>query len=59
MKNLSELKPTTMEGIKSLAKQIKRAEGIGHTEALNKAAKQAGHENFAAANRMFTGGQTR
>lgn len=60
MNNLSEVKPKTIAGMKSLARKIKRAnEGMNHSQALNVAAKQAGYENFAAANRMLTEGLTR
>lgn len=38
--------PSTLEGIKRTAKRIKKAEGITHTQALEKAAKLAGYQNY-------------
>lgn len=38
--------PSTLEGIKRLAKSIKKEKGIQHSDALNEAAKVAGYENF-------------
>lgn len=38
--------PKTIDGIKRLAKFIKKRDGIKHHEALNKAAEQAGFRNF-------------
>ncbi|MCJ9428566.1 hypothetical protein [Kordiimonas marina] len=46
---LEDIKPTTIEGIKRLAKQLKKAEGLKHTDALNRAARQAGYADFAQA----------
>lgn len=47
------IRPTTIVGIKRLAKSIKAECGIPHHEALNAAAKQAGFENFRhASNRL-------
>lgn len=43
---LEHIKPATLEGIKSLAKKIKKRDLIPHHEALNKAAVQAGYQNF-------------
>lgn len=45
----SDLKPTTMDGLKRLAKRIKRERGIQHAEALEVAARQAGFASFHAA----------
>jgi hypothetical protein len=45
MKNVA-VAPSTIDGIKRLAKQIKRAQNIPHHQALNFAAKQAGYENL-------------
>lgn len=42
----SALKPTTLEGLKTLAKRIKRERGIQHAAALEVAAKQAGYTSF-------------
>lgn len=44
-----DLKPTTMEGLKRLAKRIKRERGIQHADALEAAAQQAGFPSFKAA----------
>jgi hypothetical protein len=44
--NIENLKPTTMDGIKSLAKKIKKRDGIQHAKALDAAAFQAGYQNF-------------
>lgn len=40
------LTPRTLAGIKSLAKDIKRTQGVSHTSALETAARQAGFQNF-------------
>lgn len=40
------IKPTTLAGIKRLAKTIKRERRIAHIEALDMAAKAAGYDNF-------------
>lgn len=50
---LDTIKPTTLEGIKGLAKQIKKRDGVTHTQALELAAKQAGYENFTHARKAF------
>lgn len=38
--------PKTLEGIKSLARQLKKAHRLRHTVALDVAARQAGYESF-------------
>jgi hypothetical protein len=38
----SEVKPTTITGVKRLAKQIKKERSITHAEALTAASRQAG-----------------
>lgn len=43
------ISPNTIDGIKSLAKAIKKREGIKHAEALDQAALQAGYSNFRKA----------
>jgi len=48
------LKPTTLNGIRSLAKEFKKALGCKHSTALNVAAKQAGYENYTHAQRQFS-----
>lgn len=45
-RDTSELRPTTIQGIKSLAKRLKKDRGITHSEALNAAAVQAGFGNY-------------
>ncbi len=40
------LKPGTIAGIKSLAKQIKKRDGITHAQALDAAARQAGFASY-------------
>jgi len=44
-----DVKPTTLEGVKRLAKQIKKDTGVTHSAALEEAAKAAGYENYQAA----------
>lgn len=48
------IKPTTVEGIKRLAKQIKRERALTHTAALHEAAKQAGFQNWQHAHKALT-----
>lgn len=45
------VRPSTIDGIKSLAKSIKRDKGIKHSEALDCAAQSAGFNNFIHASR--------
>lgn len=45
----SEVQPRTILGIKSLAKDIKKHQGIPHTKALDIAAQRAGYQNYAHA----------
>lgn len=47
------IKPSTLKGIKRLAKQIGRDQGIRHTAALEVAARQAGFTNYADALRSL------
>lgn len=56
-KSIDQLKPRTIRGIKRLAKRISKAEEIQYTAALNRAAKQAGFDNFLAANAAFKRGE--
>lgn len=44
--SIFEVKPSTLDGIKSLAKKIKRDRGIPHHEALDLSAQVAGFQNF-------------
>ena len=43
------IRPTTLDGIKRLAKRIGRSRGVQHAKALEIAAAQAGYESFHAA----------
>lgn len=47
------VRPTTIEGIKRLAKRLAKAEGIQHSAALERAAQAAGFGNFRAARAML------
>lgn len=49
--------PSSLEGIKSLASEIKKAQGKTHTTALDFAAKRAGYSNFTHARRSLSGSQ--
>lgn len=46
---LAQLKPSTLAGIKQLAKQLKKRDGIIHGQALDAAAKQAGWTSYREA----------
>ena len=47
------VRPTTLSGIKSLAKHLKVSEGVSHAAALDLAARRASYENFRhARNRL-------
>ena len=45
--------PTTLEGIKKLAKKIKKAHGVQHAQALEQAATISGYQNYAEARRKL------
>lgn len=47
------IRPSSMEGIKRLAKSIKREQGIGHQHALDKAARRGGFQNFRHADNVL------
>lgn len=49
--------PKTLNGIKQLAKKIKRAEGFTHTQSLDLAARQAGYENYQHARKQLENAQ--
>jgi hypothetical protein len=49
----NHIRPTSIEGIKQLAKRLKRAEGVPHTVALHLASQAAGFENFKHAKRVL------
>ena len=48
--------PSTLEGIKRLAKTIKREQGIPHTKALDAAARLANYENYRHAQKQIEAG---
>lgn len=50
----NNLKPTTLNGIRSLAKDYKKELECKHSVALNIAAKQAGYENYAHAQKSLS-----
>lgn len=52
---LAALKPTSMDGIKRLAKSLKKHYGILHHVALNRAAVQAGYQNYQHARNQLVG----
>ncbi|MBS0576414.1 MAG: DUF5623 domain-containing protein [Proteobacteria bacterium] len=51
--NIASIRPSTLDGIKQLAKKIRRERNITHTEALEQASRQAGYENFVHATRQL------
>lgn len=51
----ASIRPSTVDGIKQLAKKIGRERNITHTEALEAASRQAGYENFVHAKRQLIG----
>lgn len=53
-RDLNELKPKTLDGIKNLATGIKKRDGIKHHEALELAAKQAGYQNYRHAQNVLS-----
>lgn len=53
------IRPSTMDGIKRLAKSIKVERGIQHVRALDDAAKSAGFQNFKHARNVLNNGTDR
>ena len=49
----SEIHPTTIRGVKRLARDLKAARGLAHAGALDEAASLAGFENYAHARRTL------
>lgn len=49
-----EIRPSSIDGIKRLAKSIKVAQGIRHTEALDVAARAAGYQNYRHASNVLS-----
>lgn len=56
---ITSIRPSTVDGIKQLAKKIKRERRTTHTEALDVASRQAGYENFVHARRQLSKPQAR
>lgn len=52
--SVSDVRPTTIESIKRLAKTLKKADAISHHDALDLAAKRAGYECFHHARNQLT-----
>jgi hypothetical protein len=50
------IRPSSIEGIKQLAKRLKKADGVRHAIALDKASKAAGFENYKHALRKLDDG---
>jgi hypothetical protein len=53
VRDLKDVKPKTLEGLKRLAKSIAKRDGIGHAAALDKAAEQAGYVTYNVARRKL------
>lgn len=51
---IASIRPSTVDGIKQLAKKIKREQQLSHTDALEAASRQAGFENFVHARRQLS-----
>lgn len=51
--DITELRPTTIVGIKRLSTRLQRARGLDRQAAMNEAAGQAGYENYAHALRVI------
>lgn len=54
--NIASIRPSTVDGIKQLAKKIKRERNTSHNEALDLASRQAGFENYVHARRRLAAG---
>jgi len=52
--NIASIRPSTVDGIKTLAKKIKREKNVSHTDALDVASKQAGYETFVHARKALS-----
>lgn len=52
---VSNVIPTTLDGIKRYAKVVKTNEGIPHRKALDKVARLASYENFRHAQKLLKG----
>jgi len=51
---IASIRPSTVDGIKQLAKKIKREQQLSYTDALEAASRQAGFENFVHARRQLS-----
>jgi len=51
---IASIRPSTVDGIKQLAKKIKREQSVSHTAALDLASRQAGYENFVHARHQLS-----
>lgn len=51
--SMENIRPTTLVGIKRLAKSIKTHDGISHQDALSAAARKAGFQNFRHAAKLL------
>ncbi len=51
--NIASIRPPTLDGVKKLAKQLKRENKITHTAALEAASRQAGFESYVHARRVL------
>lgn len=54
--HIESIRPSTVDGIRQLAKKIKREQNITHSEALVLASRQAGFDNFVNAKRKLAAG---
>jgi hypothetical protein len=50
---ISDVRPGTLASIKRLASQLRKQQGIKHSDALDQAARAAGRENFRHALRSL------
>lgn len=53
---IASIQPSTIDGIKQLAKKIKRELNVTHTEALDLASRQGGYPSFVNARRTIGAG---
>jgi hypothetical protein len=51
--SMEAIRPSTLDGIKRLAKVIKQQQGIQHVRALDEAAKAAGYQSFRHATNVL------
>jgi hypothetical protein len=53
MTNIDTLSPGTIEGMKRLAQEIKKRDGVKHMKALDLVAQRSGYKNFNDARRKL------